>query len=483
MGAYLDIVVPKMGANMITRIALHDFSEWLNRVDRKPMLLRGARQVGKTRLVREFAASQRLPLWEVNLEKNRNLNTVFESLDVNTILRELSLVLNTRGVGTEPGILFLDEIQETPHALTALRYFYEERPDIPLVAAGSLLEFSLGEGGFSMPVGRSESYWLGPLSFSEYLLGTGDDLLHHELQHYQSGASWPLTAHERLMDRLREYLIVGGMPEAAQAYINSGNLADAVRVHTSLLETYRDDFSKYAHGALLRKLQRVFETAPLETGRKVTYRRFHPDWRTVDIRRCVELLTAAGILVPVYHSAANGLPLGAEENPDVYKLYLLDVGLAGTAAGNSHLSLEEFRTARFLSDFINTGSLAEQFVCQQIWSSGSRTSRPKLHYWLREGKTSNAEVDFVLPGARSPVPVEIKAGATGSLRSLHQFMLRSPSGRAIRLDASPPSSQQVETTASSKSGRQSVGYQLESYPLYFAGRLRDFAVSDSVRQS
>lgn len=237
----------------------------------------------------------------------------------------------------------------------------------------------------------------GPLSFSEYLLGTGDDLLHHELQHYQSGTSWPHTAHERLMDRLREYLIVGGMPEAAQVYINSGNLADAVRVHTSLLET----------------------------GRKVTYRRFHPDWRTVDIRRCVELLTAAGILVPVYHSAANGLPLGAEENPDVYKLYLLDVGLAGTAAGNSHLSLEEFRTARFLSDFINTGSL----------------------------------------------------------RSLHQFMLRSPSSRAIRLDASPPSSQRVETTISSKSGRHSVGYQLESYPLYFAGRLRDFAVSDSVRQS
>lgn len=437
------------------------------------MLLRGARQVGKTRLVREFAKQQSLLLWELNLEKNRNLNTVFESMNIETILRELSLVLNTRGIGSAPGILFLDEIQETPHALTALRYFHEERPDIPLIAAGSLLEFALSEDGVSMPVGRSESYWLGPLSFSEYLIGAGDDLLHDEIVYYQRGKSWSPTAHTRLMDRLREYLIIGGMPEATQAFINSGNFAEATRIHTSLLETYRDDFSKYAQGSLLRKLQRVFETAPLETGRKITYRRFHPDWRTMDIRQCVEMLTAAGILVPVVHSASNGLPLGAEENPDVYKLYFLDVGLAGTAAGNAHLSLKEFRNARFLSDFINTGNLAEQFVCQQIWCSGNRTARPRLHYWLREGKSSNAEVDFILPGTHSPVPVEIKAGATGSLRSLHQFMLRFPSGRAIRLDASPPVFQKIETSTSSKNGSQAIDYMLESYPLYFAGHLRD----------
>ncbi len=459
---------------MIDRNAFKHFSEWLDRDRRKPMLLRGARQVGKTHLVREFARRKVLTLWEVNMEKNASLDAVFRTLDVDTVLRELSLVLNTRGIGDVPGILFLDEIQEAPHVLTCLRYFYEERPDIPLIAAGSLLEFALGESGFSMPVGRIESYWLGPLSFSEYVGGTGDEVLLDEWYRYIPGAPWPITAHNRLMDRLREYLIVGGMPEAAQAYIDTRSFTEAVNVHQSLLEIYRDDFSKYTQGSMLRKLQRVFEAAPAEIGDKVTYRQFHPDWRTKDIRRCIELLIGAGILVPVTHTAAHGLPLGAAVNPDVYKLFFLDVGLTGTANGNPALSLEEFRTSRYLTDFINSGSIAEQFVSQQLWTGGTRASRPKLYYWLREGKSSNAEVDFVIPGRTATVPVEIKAGAGGALRSLHQFMVRSPDALAIRLDASPPSFQDIETTVSSGEGLKPVRYRLYSLPLYFAERLERY---------
>lgn len=452
---------------MIQRHALADLQRWIEKPGRKPLILRGARQVGKSTLVREFAVGSGLPLWEVNLEKHKSLDKVFKTLDTSLILQELCLAINQSGIGKGKGILFLDEIQETPYALASLRYFFEERPDLAIIAAGSLLEFTLSQAEFPMPVGRVEYHWLGPLTFDEYLAGAGETEALRHLAAWKPGNSLPFALHERMLRRLREFLVVGGMPEATQTFIDQGEYTSALEVHQSILETYRDDFSKYARGAELEKLRRIFEVVPRAIGRKVQYRQFHPDWKAQDIRHGLELLQRAGIVLQVVHSSGQGLPLGAGEDPTVWKLFFLDVGLCGTANGNALLNLEDFLQGRF----INEGAIAEQFAAQHLMAMLPPGQRTRLHYWLREGKANNAEVDFLLPLNGQVVPLEIKAGSSGSLRSLHQYMANHPPGMALRLDLNAPSVQDISTTIMSPEGKRTVQYRLYNLPLYLAGRM------------
>ena len=454
---------------MVYRQSLKTLEHWIHKANRKPLILRGARQVGKSTLVREFARLKGLPLWEVNLEKHASLNSAFATFEPATVLRELSLVLNQPNVGRSPGLLFLDEIQQTPAALACLRYFYEEMPELPVIAAGSLLEFTLADTGFSMPVGRVEYHWLGPLTFGEFLAGAGEAQALQYCEDWVAGEPFSEVAHQRLSRRLREFLLVGGMPEAVQAYLDTGDFLGATEVHRSILETYRDDFSKYARGAELEKLRRVFEVLPRTIGRKVQYRQFHPDWKAHDIRHCLELLQRAGLALSVVHSNAQGLPLGADEDPTVYKLYFLDVGLVGTANGNALLTLEDFVEGHF----VNEGPLAEQFIAQHLWANQPRDQRPGLHFWQREGKANNAEVDFLVPQKSTLLAIEVKSGTSGSLRSLHQFMLRHPQAGALRLDLNPPSSQVVKTEVMTSEGKQYVEYPLENRPLYGPAAILD----------
>jgi predicted AAA+ superfamily ATPase len=423
--------------------------------------------VGKSTLVREFAAAAGLILWEINLEKYKSLNTVFGTLDPKQVLQELALTLNVSGLGRGKGILFLDEIQETPNALACLRYFHEELPDLAVIAAGSLLEFTLSQAEFSMPVGRVEYYWLGPLTFDEYMEGSGEHEAIAFLETWKPDEPYPKALHDRLLRRLREFLLVGGMPEALQTFLETSDFRSAVEVHQSILETYRDDFSKYARGAELEKLRRVFDVIPRLVGRKVQYRQYHPDWKAQDIRHCLDLLQRAGLAFPVLHASGQGLPLGAGEDPMVWKIFFLDVGLAGTANGNGLLSLEAFLDG----SFYNEGAMAEQFAAQHLAAAQPHAQRFKLHYWLREGKTGNAELDFLIPTGEGVVPIEVKAGSSGSLRSLHQFMAKRPGSLAIRLDLNAPSLQEIRTTVISPDGKQDVSYRLRSLPLYMAGNV------------
>ncbi len=453
---------------MIRRLAIDDLERWYSKSNRKPLILRGARQVGKSTLVKEFASGLGLPLWEVNLEKYGKLDEVFGTFDPGLVLQELSLALNLSGVGKGKGILFLDEIQESPKALACLRYFHEERPDLAVISAGSLLEFTLSQAEFPMPVGRVEYYWLGPVTFDEYLEGAGEHEALAFLDSWRPWNSYPSSLHTRLLRRLREFLLVGGMPEALQSFIDTSDFRSTVEVHQSILETYRDDFPKYARGADLEKLRRVFDVIPRVVGRKVQYREFHPDWKAQDIRHCLDLLQRAGVTFPVVHTSGQGLPLGAGEDPTVWKLFFLDVGLAGTANGNALLSLENFMTGAF----VNEGILAEQFVAQHLASSQPHAQRFKLHYWLRRGKAGNAELDFLISSGVAAIPVEVKSGTSGSLRSLHQFMVSRLDTLAIRLDLNPPSMQDIKTTVMSPEGKRDVGYRLCNLPLYLAGRLQ-----------
>jgi predicted AAA+ superfamily ATPase len=446
------------------REAEKSLEEWYQDPQRKPLVLRGSRQVGKSTLVRQAAAAMKVPLWEVNLERHAALDAIFRTMDVPLILREIALATRQPGVAQTPGLLFLDEIQAAPHALAALRYFHEERPDLPVIAAGSLLEFTLAQAKFSMPVGRIEYRWLGPMSFREFLQAAGEEDLVGALDGFGSEESFSTSAHERLLLRLRDYLWVGGMPEAVLRFVSDRDTRYAADVHHSILETYRDDFAKYSSGTALERVRRVFELIPANLGSKVRLNRFHPDWRAAEIRQALELLTRAGICMQVYHSDGGGVPLIAGEDRSVSKLFHLDVGLAGSALGMTLIPLEEFRAGRFLAE----GPLAEQFVAQHLFYAAPRGQRPSLHYWLRDGKSQNSEVDFLLQSRARVMPVEVKSGASGSLRSLHQFMLRHPGGRALRFDLNPPSSQQIETVVMSPEGKRGSRYELLNRPLYMA---------------
>jgi len=202
-------------------------------------------------------------------------------------------------------------------------------------------------------------------------------------------------------------------------------------------------------------------------GRKVQFRQFHPDWKAMDIRRCLDSLQRAGVAFPVVHTSGQGLPLGAGEDPTVWKIYFLDVGLAGTANGNALLSLADFHDG----GFFNEGAIAEQFAAVHLADSQPHTQRFKLYYWLREGKAHNAEIDFLISAGKAVVPVEVKAGNSGSLRSLHQFMVSRPGATAIRLDLNAPSLQEIQTVVMSPDGKKEVRYRLLNFPLYLAGRL------------
>lgn len=435
-------------------------ADWFNKPNRKPLILRGARQVGKSTLVRFFAQEQGLRFWEVNFERFPALAPLFATRDPQRILMELPLILSLPKGG--PDLIFFDEIQEIPEALVCLRYFYEELPHLPIIAAGSLLEFTLSETELSMPVGRVEYLWLYPLDFFEFLRGVGDGDLAEFLNNWTWKQEILDPLHRKCLARLRDFFIVGGMPEAVQVFANTGQYTDVRDVHGSILQTYKDDFSKYTLGAGLEKIRSIFEKSPQLIGEKITYRSFHPDWKAADIRTAIELLVRAGILIKVIHSDASGLPLGGQEHPTIYKPYFLDVGLVITSWNTDDIQLTSFIDGKFFDE----GALSEQFCAQTLLSHGKSSFNRSLYYWLREGKSTNAEVDFLITLQNTLIPVEIKSGTSGKLRSLHQFVAQKSVPHGLRLDSNRPSIQRIETEVMTGTGKNKVEYTLFNMPLY-----------------
>ena len=445
----------------IIREAMEHLERWLDRPRRKPMVIRGARQVGKSTLVRQLAEARGMRLLEVNLEQHQRLERVFQSLDVRAILLELEAVGKmTPGPDT---LLFLDEIQATPSAIAALRYLFEERPELPIIAAGSLLEFVLQSPKFSMPVGRIEYLHLGPLGFSDFLGAVGDGDLVDLLSKWSPGDPWAETAHRRLAARQREFLLVGGMPEAVAAYAAGEGIEAVQRVQRSIVSTYRDDFAKYgANSAGLARIQLLFDYVPSALGEKLKYANISRHEKSRDLRQALELLSLARVVWPVFHSDSSGLPLGAHRNPRVYKCMFMDVGLV------SHMTGVQWETLGQLDDrqLVNEGGLAEQFIGQHLLFREKGIDTPSLYYWVREGRSRNAEVDYVLEHGRTIVPVEVKSGMWGSLRSLHQFIARESKQKsllAIRFDLNLPSLSERDHKLADGT---EVRYRMLSLPLY-----------------
>jgi predicted AAA+ superfamily ATPase len=443
---------------MIARLPEQYLKHWMEKKRRKPLVLRGARQVGKSTLVRQFAAHQGLVLNEINLERHLSLNAVFKTFDMKRIVQELE-GLAGRNILASGSLLFLDEVQATPYALAALRYFYEELPELPVVAAGSLLEFALAEHSFSMPVGRVEYLHVGPVSFSEFI-----SCLDPDLERWREAAGRfekiPDTAHQRLLSRLREYLFVGGMPEAVMEYAETGSLAEVQEVQRSIVETYQDDFSKYARRAELVRLQRVFGQIPRNIGKKIKYVNLSREERSREIKADVELLSLAQICQKVTASHCSGVPLSADVSDDVFKLIFMDTGIVNYLCGGRWKDISEATE----QSLVNEGPLAEQFAGQHL--AYLDRSRPQLHYWLREGRANNAEVDYVLSQGMRILPVEVKSGVSGTLKSLQQFVLEKGSSQAIRFDLNQPSRMTVKVNARSGSGVEEVCFELLSLPLY-----------------
>ena len=457
------------------RLAEKKLRTWLNDPYRKPLIIRGARQVGKSTLVQNFADSNHLNLVEVNLEKHIELDLVFKTLNVQKIMREIEGLTGKNALKPNT-LLFLDEIQATPFALQALRYFYEEYPQLPIIAAGSLLEFVLSKHPFSMPVGRIEYLYLGPMTFEEFLFEKDKELLKY-IHSFDFETSIPDTVHARLLERQREFLFVGGMPEAINRYIQTNELNQATRVHQSIIETYKDDFSKYVGQSQLMRLHRVFNYAPSAVGKKVKYSNIAGDEKARELKAAIALLTKARIVAPVYHSSCSGIPLSAQINDTIYKLLFLDVGLMNRICGLDWLAMRSMDDRTLM----NEGSIAEQFIGQHLLFRDLEFTSPELHYWLRERKTSNAEVDYVLSRGDMIFPVEVKAGKSGSLKSLLQFIYEKKVNLAVRFDLNLPSIQTVSHQLLRNKKTETINFSLISLPLYMVSQLH--RIIDLIRKS
>jgi predicted AAA+ superfamily ATPase len=366
-------------------------TSWYNNKRRKPLVIRGARQVGKSTLVQRFAQSSGLTLHEINLEKHLSAKPVIGTNDPSTIRADLEFRIGN-GPIKQGDLLFIDEIQAIPEAIGSLRYFYENQPELAVIAAGSLLEFALQRANFSMPVGRVEFLYQNPMNFLEFCKAVGRQDLYDLATHASLFEPIPLSAHQQLLQLQRIYMFVGGMPEAVATYIETNSFTAVQQLHRSLLDSYRYDFSKYSSNQDTTRLQTVLNNLPRTIGTKVKYSAIDPLDRAANVKRVLGLLTMAQVLTKVSRSKATGIPLKGSEDPSAYKNYFVDCGLLATMLGLEPIITEAFMDRKA---YVNEGPLAEQYVAQHLSYFNGDRQEPYCHYWLKEGY-SNAEVDFLV---------------------------------------------------------------------------------------
>jgi predicted AAA+ superfamily ATPase len=424
---------------------------WKNDTERQPLLIRGARQVGKSSVVRNFSKQFKSYL-EINFEQDSELKSIFEgNLRPKSICEKLSILYETAIIPGET-LLFFDEIQSCLPAISSLRFFYEQYPELHLIAAGSLLEFALAELP-SYGVGRVSSLFLYPFSFAEFLRAANAELLRKTITEASPKEPLPEAIHTKALELYKQFLVLGGMPKVISSYFSGGDLLSCQRVLDGLISAYEDDFTKYKKRASPLLIRMVFRSVVEQNGQKFVYNKALPDANQIQVKEALELLTMAGLIIPVTHSAANGVPLGAEINPKMRKFIVFDSGIFQRILG---LKLSD---VLLKNDFesINKGALAELNVGLELIKSASCYQRQNLYYWHREAKSSNAEVDYIIQIGSQILPIEVKAGTKGSMQSLRIFMDLKHTEKGIRI------SQENFST-----------YQnIEVYPLYAVANLQE----------
>ena len=430
---------------MFKRLIDWHLENWKDHKYRKPLLLRGARQVGKTHAVRQLGKRFDHVI-EVNFELAKDIKLIFEKdLNPERILRELAVFAGRAKIIPGETLLFFDEIQEAPEAILALRYFYEQMPQLHVIAAGSLFDFALEKVG--LPVGRVSSMYMYPMSFLEYLAASGNIGSAKAILENIHNESFSEPIHQLLIDLIGEYFAIGGMPEAVAKWVEEKNPKESFQIHHNLITSYRQDIEKYATKHQTEFVETLFRQIPHMIGEEFRYSNIHGEFRKRDLAPCLDLLCKANVVHKIHHSAGNGIPLGAEANLEWFKLILVDIALSQAALG---FDLSTW----FLQpgpEFINRGPIAEAFVGQELLCYSNPYQKSDLYFWKRQAKSSTAEVDFLYEYNRKIVPIEVKSGDGRTLRSMLMF-----------LEAHPDSSYGIRFSEQSYSQWQKI----DSRPLY-----------------
>ena len=422
-------------------------TQWHEKKVRKPLIVRGMRQTGKTWCVRAFAETYyKNQFLEINFEYSTEWNSIFErDLDPVRICEELELITGVRVRGGET-LLFFDEIQLCPRALASLRFFYEKMPELPIIAAGSLLDFALDDIQF--PVGRVQFAELHPMTFAEYLEAIGKVQLAQLLQ--GSPRALPEPIHKKLLDELRTYAIVGGLPECVKSRAEGASLLDVRAVQNDLIAAFQQDFSKYPERMDAATLREIWRSANASTGRQISYASLSREHTGTTNKKALELLARARLVKLSRAVSSAALPFDLDVAPRI-KPFAGDIGLyqAMSALPVDAILHEE--------DLLNTynGALAEQFVAQEL-SATLGGNEP--HWWKRDAKNAQAEVDFMVALNGRVLPIEVKSGPSGRLRSVHQLLSEFPSV----MDA---------VVFSSASFGEIPEQRIRFIPIYFAGSI------------
>lgn len=416
-----------------SRIIDKYLSQWAVDNDHKPLLLRGARQVGKSTAVRHLA-EQFESFVEVNFERQPLFARVFDhDLDVNRIVSELSAIA---GKSIVPGktLLFLDEIQVCPRAVMSLRFFREDLPVLHVVAAGSLLEFALRELP-TFGVGRIHSMYVYPMTFDEFLQANGETQLMAARDQATSAAPLSEPLHQRFVRLFRTFLLVGGMPEVVAKWVMTHDYIACRQVQDDIVLTYEDDFAKYAANVSPTLLRLTLRSAAVQVTNKFVHSSVGVGYSASEVRKALELLILAGVIVPVTHTSANGLPLGSEADSARRKMLLLDTGLLLRLLDMATGDVTDLTTQILTGDdgdLVNKGPLAEMFAGLEMLRYMSPNLRHDLFYWVRGARNSQAEVDYVTAYRQTVLPVEVKASTRGGMKSLWLFMREKHLTTAVR---------------------------------------------------
>ncbi|MCK5211028.1 MAG: ATP-binding protein, partial [Cyclobacteriaceae bacterium] len=372
--------------------------EWQNKANRKPLLIRGARQVGKTYSIVEFGKTHfKGNVHILNFEKNPDIHSIFnQNLDSVRILSELELILN-KHIKSGIDLLFFDEIQECPKAIMALRYFYEQIPSLHVIAAGSLLEFAIED--ISFPVGRLQMIHMQPMTFEEFLIANNKELLAEKIK--QPNIRLSASVLEIVNDELYTYFIIGGMPECVKIYVETGSLLDPINIQTDLIATFRQDFSKYAGHSDKRCLNSVLSSVASRIGEQIKYSQLAENYSNPTIKKAFELLETARLFTKVRAVSPGGIPLGANASDKKFKVVFLDIGMLSNLSG--FYSDKTVSKQKLIASF--RGKMAEQFVGQELRAS----VHEDLYYWSRDVPGSSAETDYFIEKEGEIIPIEVKS--------------------------------------------------------------------------
>ncbi len=448
------------------RAISEDLAQWKASPYRKPLVIRGARQVGKTTIIREFGKSFDT-FFQLNLELEEHRAYFTKKLKPGDILQKISLDFGIRRIGDT--LLFLDEIQHCPEAIALLRYFYEDIPDLYVIAAGSLLEVVMDLKRISFPVGRIEYLYLFPLNFREFLKACGEDTA-MEIMNTIPVPSW---AEDKLESLFKTYTLIGGMPEAIDRYIGTRDIGQVADVYRNLFTAYTDDVAKYAKSETEKNIIRfVIEASPQETAKRITFEKYgNSNYRSKEIGSALRILERAMLLYLRYPVTSFSVPLlgDLKRKP---RLQFLDTGMLNFRAG-----LQSAYFGNEPLDALYKGMLAEQITAQELLSATCKEAKPPA-FWVREDSQSNAEVDFIIQRQGRLIPVEVKSGKTGTLRSLHSWLDRAESVvdpersvktklLAVRLYSGTYSVEHTATPHGTK-------YTLLHLPLFLASRVGEY---------